>query len=400
VKMSRARQGPSQSRSAVVKMWCARQGKPIRAAWMHPVIAHYRVPIINRIVCHPDIELVNFAGFAKEGVSVGDASNDVHAPVHRLHNIRLPGNSARVIYAVGWAKILTGRYEVVITTEATHNLVNWLLLAGKRLFGYRLLVMGHIRPGQENGRISGWLRRRFIRHADGVISYTTEGAAQASAWGLAPESVAVMGNTLDIDRVERAKRELTVEAVASLRERLRVSGLTLLLSGRLTPIKRVDVAIETMRELECKGIDATLIVVGDSVKRGSLESQARGCKRIRFAGAIFDESELAAYFALADFVFIPGAVGLSVIHAFAYGVPLLTAKNVAHRPEIAVACDGVNSVMVDRCEALLFANAITRLVQAPERVQRLKKGAIATELNSADAMADEIAKTIRRFAHY
>lgn len=370
-----------------------------RVAWVHPVIAHYRVAIINRVAAHPEIDLVNFAGAARKGVSVDDASVNVTTPIQWMHNLRPPGRDARVVYAVGWTQILTGGFDVVITTEAVHNLVNWLLMAFRKLFAYRVVVMGHVRPGRENSRVGTWLRQRLIRSADGIIAYTAAGADQAVAWGVLPDRVAVMGNTLDLDRIERARASAQSPYQTGSRSRIGHDGVRLLFVGRPTAIKRPDVAISTVLELNRRGVGATLTIIGDSAERAELTAQANHSPNIRFTGAIFDEARLEAYFATSDFVFIPGAVGLSVVHAFAYGIPLITSKGVPHGPEMAVARDGVNSVMAESCDTQSFARLISQLAADPQRVAALKQGAAATQLNSPDAMTAEIVRMLIKVAN-
>lgn len=360
------------------------------------MIAHYRVPIINNVGNHPGLILRNYAGGEKPGVSVADASEEVSSPVHRLYNVHPPGRDARVVFAFGWTKILWDGVDVVVTTEAVHNLVNWLLLALKSPFRYRLLVMGHIRLGQQNGRLGAWLRKIFVRRADGIIAYTVEGAEQAVAWGVDPAQVAVMDNTLDLNSIEEAKKSVTAEQIAELRRVLGVSGLTLLYTGRTTSTKRPDIAIDAVLDLERRGIDVTLIIVGDSIERASLEKRARGSTRIHFVGAVFDEQELARYFSIADVMFIPGAVGLAVVHGFAYGLPLLTARDAPHGPEMIAAEDGLNAVLVHQCSVPSFVDAIEALVSSPGHVVELKANAAATPLKSPDTMAEAIVRMVYR----
>ena len=181
--------------------------RPVRVAWLQPVVAPYRVALVDALSQLPGIELVIYTGQAAVGVSVADASDQVAAPVVSLRNLRAP-RSAKVLYTMGWTRILRDRVDVVLTTEASHNLVNWLLLATRRMAGHKVTVVGHIRPllGQ-----SVWvcrLRRLLVRAADGVVAYTDAGRLQALAWRVPSNRVTVMDNAIDMGRIANADRGL------------------------------------------------------------------------------------------------------------------------------------------------------------------------------------------------
>jgi glycosyltransferase involved in cell wall biosynthesis len=98
--------------------------------------------------------------------------------------------------------------------------------------------------------------------------------------------------------------------------------------------------------------DAALTVIGDGPDaertRAAIGDQLG--KSIHLVGALYDEEALASYFLSADVVLFSGAVGLSVNHALAYGVPVIahdrTPSGPHHHPEIAYVVDGVTGLRV------------------------------------------------------
>jgi glycosyltransferase involved in cell wall biosynthesis len=370
--------------------------RPVRVGWFFPVVAHYRVPVINRLADRPGIDLTVFAGQALPGVSNSDASGEVTARVVRVWSMRgfrvgIPFN-----YAVGWTRMLATRQRVILTTESTAHLVNWLLLAVRPWFRFRFVVVGHIRLTPHDRPRVAWLRRRLVAASDGVVAYTDEGARQALAWGVAPSQVVAMGNTIDVERVARARANLTEARVAALRAELGLGdGPVYLFIARPTAVKRLDVAIETVRLLAARGVAAHLLVVGSGAALPTYEAQARDLGSVRFLGEVHDEDALAPLFAVSDLVFIPGAVGLAVNHAFAYGLPLVTAEG-AHGPEMVIAEDGRNAVIVDACEPERFATELEALARSPERLRARRAGAAGTEVASIETMAERIASLVER----
>jgi glycosyltransferase involved in cell wall biosynthesis len=369
-------------------------GKSTRVAWFHGVVPHYRVAVINALAQTDGIALTVFAGQGRVGYSHGDASPDVRAPVLRLTNIYGSRRRLPFAYAHGWSKVLRG-FDVVITSESTRDLVTWLLLSLRRLFGFKLVIMGHIRITPHDAKHVARLRRLLARSADGVIAYTDDGVRQALAWGVDADSVTAVGNTMDIERVKQARQHVLPERLDAVRRDLGLEGPVFLFIARPSPWKRLDIAIEAMRILKDRGLMAHLLVVGSGPNLARYVVQAHGVPSVNFIGEVTDEDALAVYFAASDLVLIPGAVGLAVNHAFAYGLPLMTSRDVQHGPEMALAQHGRNALLIDACEAPQFADALESLIRSPERLAQLALGARATEVPTIAAMSSKIATLVR-----
>ena len=372
---------------------------PLRVAWYHQVVPHYRVPVINRLAARPSIALTIAAGQEFSGVSHQDASGSLDAPVIKVRNLWGKRGNPKVTYSLGLARVLFGRPDIMIIGESAKNLVHWLCLSLRPFVGYRLVVIGHIQLSRRDEGLGSRLRRRLIRSADGVIAYGEAGAERARAWGVTPTAVVAMGNAVDLERVVAARSTLGVEAVKALRRGLDLMGPVFLFIARPTPWKRLDVAIETMRILAARGVTAHMLVIGGGAGLPRYMAQAASLKSVHFLGSIIDERALAPYFAVADLVFIPGAVGLAVNHAFAYGLPLVTARDVPHGPEMAVARHDVNSVIVEACDARLFAAELESIVRSPERLEALQRGAESTSVPTLDRMVDNIEELLLRLAN-
>lgn len=115
----------------------------------------------------------------------------------------------------------------------------------------------------------------------------------------------------------------------SLRARLTPGGgILLVAAGRLSAEKRPEVAIDTVRHLGRRGIDATLVMAGDGPLRPALERAAEGVT-VRFLGHVADRAALARLYASADVALALGPAetfGLAALEALACGTPLVTAR--------------------------------------------------------------------------
>jgi glycosyltransferase involved in cell wall biosynthesis len=160
----------------------------------------------------------------------------------------------------------------------------------------------------------------------------------------------------------------------------------------------LDVAIDAMRVLSAEGHAAHLLVVGAGLSLPSYVARSADLERVHFLGEIHDEDELAVIFAASDLVLIPGAVGLAVNHALAYGLPLVTARGQAHGPEVAIAEHGQNAWFVQTCTADDIASALSFIIQTPQVLAALRLGAAETNVPTLESMVANIADLVARVA--
>ncbi len=101
-----------------------------------------------------------------------------------------------------------------------------------------------------------------------------------------------------------------------------------LVVARLTPQKRIDLAIETIAFLASCGHDLPLTIVGDGPERGALERQVERlgiAPFVQFAGAV-SPGEIAGFLAHADVMLFPAqgeGFGLAAAEALMAGVPVV-----------------------------------------------------------------------------
>jgi glycosyltransferase involved in cell wall biosynthesis len=90
-------------------------------------------------------------------------------------------------------------------------------------------------------------------------------------------------------------------------------------------------------ELKTRDVFVNVLIVGDGEDRPGLESLAREldvADRVRFYGPCFEEPRTAELFTASDVCVAPDAIGLTAMHAMAYGTPVITCDDPArHGPE-------------------------------------------------------------------
>lgn len=176
---------------------------------------------------------------------------------------------------------------------------------------------------------------------DKVIFYTEYSCRWASSKRLIPARKAFWANnTIDNEEVNKYYEFKNPPN----------DDLSILFIGRLIPSKRLDFLLDYYSALKgrfsIENRSLRLEIIGDGPHRGLIQSYATRDPDIIWHGTLTEENRIAPIMARSTVVFIPGASGLSINHAFAYGRPYITLQSKFHGPEISYLEDGANGLLL------------------------------------------------------
>jgi glycosyltransferase involved in cell wall biosynthesis len=369
----------------------------MRVAICQPLIPSYRLPLFERLGRLPGIELTVFAGGSEGSLAAfhtGNSFRVVFAPVRRwVAGLRV--QSAQVSAAA------QGEYDVVIAPWDMHYLSLVPSVALARARGVPIVLWGHGYSQRPHALTDG-ARNVCGRIADAVLLYTRSVATRLIETArFSRDRVFVAQNALDQAPIQDAKRYWSIrpEALAEFRRMHAIdSASTILFISRLEPNNRIDLLLHATAALCSAHPDLKTVLIGDGSDRARLVALARSLgieARVIFAGAIYEESKLAPWMLSASLFCYPTNVGLSLLHAFGYGLPAVTSDNRrAQNPEIEALIADVNGLeyrdgdlqdMVGQCGRILTDTMLRR---------RLSHGATQRVLEeySMDRMVDGFAQ--------
>lgn len=153
-----------------------------------------------------------------------------------------------------------------------------------------------------------------------------------------------------------------------LRNRYQISqtAIVLLFLGRLTRIKRADIAIDVLAQTCSMGINTHLIIVGPD-EEGIIEelqehAKVLGCgERVHFTG-LLEGNDLMAAYSDADIFIMPTEVqenfGMAALEAMAAGLPILVSEGVP----VGRWAEKFGAGMVLPCQSAAFTEAVLELI--------------------------------------
>jgi len=175
------------------------------------------------------------------------------------------------------------------------------------------------------------IKRTLAERADAHITYT-EGGRKRLLQETAVRRCFVATNSLDVAAIRQAGEPCAP---------LQAPGSPVVVAiGRITQDKNMPGLLQAFAIFRQNFSRAVLYVIGGGPGWAALKSanEAAGDTGVILLGPLYEEVAIAPYLKAADICVIPGAAGLSVNHALAYGVPVVlfeqSQSGPRHHPEV------------------------------------------------------------------
>jgi glycosyltransferase involved in cell wall biosynthesis len=171
-----------------------------------------------------------------------------------------------------------------------------------------------------------------------IILYTPN--EKKNLWKIHHKKIEIAYNTLDLED----KDYLIKDTKEELRKKYNFQNeFIILFSGRIEKRKKLEILIKIMKKDHA---NIKLLVIGP-IKNGNYFDEMKENKNIIYLGPIYDSKKMAEIFSIADVFSIPGHIGLGLVEALYWGLPILT-LNLKHAPEIYYLKNDYNGFIVDK----------------------------------------------------
>lgn len=208
-----------------------------------------------------------------------------------------------------------------------------------RILGKKVAIWGQAHSAGAN-RLSESMRLMWWRMFTNIFVYTDNEVAYLRSRGFKTSNIIGMNNGLDQNNIDRVQAEWSADRLNAWRNERGLAGKKLILScARLDEKNQFCLVLDAMEVLLHSHPEVVWCVIGDGDERDRLQASAKEKSlenSIRWVGAVHVEEQLAPWFMSSEFMLHPGAIGLSILHSFGYGLPVITHNNAAnHFPEFA-----------------------------------------------------------------
>ena len=287
---------------------------------------------------------------------------------HALGPVRVFGP---IRWQSGVLQLVIRSEDIVIVPGDPRCLTNFLLLVKAKWRGARTICWTHFWSSTSK-KIRAHIRWWIFSIADVLLFYTDKEleSYRGTKWGRWRDRRAFAGalnNGLDCTAIRHLRKTYDLEA----REN-RIAFI-----GRLTDKAQMPLLIQAMSMPSCHSLELHVIGSGENERDlRALASDLGVGNRIRWYGTVTEEREIAEVLnRCAAFVY-PGAVGLSVVHALAYGLPsVLHDRPDRHMPEVSAAIESTAAHFFKMGDSMMLSEAIHELLSNRGELVRMSKAA-------------------------
>ena len=303
-------------------------------------IPHYRRRLYETLGADPRFRFLVLADPTADVpyLSLSEAPSRCEFKAATQYLIRLPFGRSLSWQPAAVKAVLRYRPNVVIAQGSPYELTAWILAVVGRIYGVPVLLWTHGLQGDESG-LKWLVRSGLFRLSRGLLLYGDYAKQLLISKGIAADRLHVIYNSLDDAEQSAASERITSEDCNRFRRSLGIDAQERLIcfTGRLQPVKRLPWLLHALHRVAQQGRNVHLVLVGDGSERPVLESLTQELRLtgfVHFLGATYDESRLGLVLSASDLAVVPSGAGLSVMHALAYGTPVLLHDKVEeHFPE-------------------------------------------------------------------
>jgi glycosyltransferase involved in cell wall biosynthesis len=305
---------------------------------------------------------------------------------------------------IPWIKILSE--SDVVFVGGNPRVVSDVLLGTLLTFMRKKVVLWTMARSFRNNRLAERIRLRWSRIFRHILVYTDEEADYLKRRGFKKNYVLGINNGLDQNAIEQAASSWPVSELNEWRYGEGIDGQILILScARLERKNRLDLVAEALPILVSLIPNLTWCIIGSGPELPELKALVDSLSmndHVRFVGGLYEERELAPWFMSSKLLVHPAAVGLSLLHAFGYGLPVIVNDNPrSHGPEYAAFGSGSTGLAFRENDVKHLADTIIKLLDDHQARTMMGEKAYALARNkyNTNIMVERLIK-IATDAHY
>ncbi|GED44017.1 glycosyltransferase family 4 protein [Cobetia marina] len=353
--------------------------------FLQPTIGAYRYDFYRKLLglCGAKYSLKIYCSQTDENnVRSVDSLGDNIFLYNSLSHTRILGGKF-YWQSISVIKNIIERGDVLVVNGNPRYLSNLFLASYAKIKGAKIIWWGHgwtAGASEINAKIRFFLMRNF----DHVFLYTDAEVSKYGAIIRKKTNVSGLNNGVDV-------KEIRSNAPVFRHNR---EGYKLCFIGRLEEKSRIDLLLDAVKILSNKGLippGFSVEIIGDGSLVQLYKEQASSLKIdhfINWHGAIWDSSISNNILSTCNAFVYPGLVGLSVVHAFALGLPAIIHDNFhMQMPEASVVVDGQNGLLFKYLDPASLAEKINYIFSDRKLLSEMSRAAfnsVTASFNTED----------------
>lgn len=375
----------------------------IKIIILQRILPHYRAGIFRKLCKRfPGTKVIYGQPFKNESLkNADDLSDDIFIKCRNTYFSR----EGKIFFSQIYSKIKEIKPEIIVSVFNVGNLNIYVLFILRKFLKFRIILWSFgydpVSGFDPDKKITDKIRLYLSQKADAVIFYWENGKDEVSKFSMKTEHYFTAPNTLDTDRQIELKKLFDRTGSENLKAELGVKEKShFVYIGRLLEDKQVDLLLKAFSLVEKDNANCRLTIIGDGPEMNNLLNLSKelNLKNIYFPGEILNEEQTGKWIYISDAFVMPGRLGLSVVHAFCFGTPVISQrkKKHFHGEGIGYLRDGENGFLAEDGNIPDLAEKMSLLISDKELSGKLRSNAFKTSQNecSVDNLISGFERTV------
>ncbi len=357
---------------------------------LQPVMAHYRRSFFENILSNKEYSFEFVAGNKYQDIKSIDSIK-----FKGLNHLSFRLLSHNFYYLKGCLKFIISRKpDIIISGGVDFHLIHTifafiyfrLILRKKFIWWSHATTDKHSAGGK-------WLRKFFYSKSNGILTYNNKGKADLISLGINENKIEVLGNSINTEDYGFLNYNLE-----ETRENSEL--FTILFTGRINEGRRLDLLLNALKTISLRNeINYECYIIGQGPIDNLLDltKELKLTDKVHFLGAKYGK-EVSEYFIKADLVVYPQAIGLALLQAHSYGLPVITTNDLeSQMPEIELLSPNITGDFYIDKDYLDLANKISEWQIKISTSRNEISDACIQGIKDFDYLPESMCKTLVRF---
>ena len=312
------------------------ENNKIRVAIITNIITTYRKGFYDRLFSRNDIYVRVYCQDSMPGMNLISIHEQYKDNITIIKYISAKREKIAWQF-LPWREIIND-FDVIFIGGNPRVLSDALFATYLRMINKKIVLwtMAHSYRGR---KLAENIRLLWSRIFPLIFVYTDKEVEFLRDKGFKNNFILGMNNGLDQKAIEEAIQLWPEEKLKEWRMANGLGSRTIIVSSaRLEPKNKFELVIRAIPKIVKKIPDLLWCVIGGGPEEENLKNISRTLgieDHISFIGPIYEEEKSAPYFLSSHLFIHPAAVGLSMLHAFGYGLPVVIhSRSDLHGPRI------------------------------------------------------------------
>jgi len=372
--------------------------KKIKIAIIPTIIATYRKGFFDRLIDRDDLEITIFCQRNITGTKIKCISNQYSNNVKYVKHVSTKDGSFTWQF-LPFLKIFFD-YDVVVISGNPRVISDFFLGILLRLLGKPVILWTMAKSFRAN-QYTQFLRLTWAKTFKFILTYNENEISFLKRNGFKNQKFIGINNGLDQKIIDSSAKKWNDSKLNEWLSINKLTGKKIILSlARLESKNNFELVLKALPHILYSIPDIHWCLIGEGSQSQHLQNLCKNLNiqnYVSFCGPIFNEDELAPYFLTASVFVHPSAIGLSLLHAYGYGLPVIThGVSDLHGPEYCSFNAGITGLNFELNNHLSLSDTIVGLI-SDEKNRLLMKANnldIVRNVYNADVMAKRFIQII------